>query len=203
MQIISYRTYSKMLSKEALEHVYNVMKDTVSKQYVVRLTTLVGAKGNASRYVLSVRATDWNSLNAELASLDFTNTLQPKDWDSVERDYNRWQSYSCSPNKKRVPENHIFDEDKSVKWNREQAAIHNQEVDEEVKEKNRTKNEMYQKLLQQIGVNIQYEMDCRINYDQAMLIWEYVRTHSSEQLFSRWREELSDFIELLNTLYGF
>lgn len=203
MQIISYRTYSKMLPKEVLDHVYNVMKDPIGKQYVVRFTTLVGLKNDSTKYVLTVRASDWDSLNAELVSLDFTNTLQSKDWDSVERDYNRWQAYSCSPSKKRVKEGHTFDEDMSVKWNREQVAIHNHEVDEEVKEKNRTKNEMYQKLLQQIGVNIQYEMDCRINYDQAMLIWEYVRTHSSESLFSKWRNDLSDFIELLNSLHSF
>lgn len=47
--------------------------------------------------------------------------------------YNRYNVEAIRPNIKHVPKGYIFDEDKSVKWNREQVEAHNQEYDRAMK----------------------------------------------------------------------
>ena len=71
-------------------------------------------------------------------------TFTAKDLDSA---YSLYSSMSCKPSAKRYPENYVLDEDKTVRWNREQVKKHNDAVEEEVKrlnsEKNAKREELY------------------------------------------------------------
>lgn len=43
--------------------------------------------------------------------------------------YNRYNVKAVRPDIEKWPEDHVVDEEQSVKWNREQVAAHNEEVD--------------------------------------------------------------------------
>lgn len=44
----------------------------------------------------------------------------PKSWYDIQADFEEMQKMSCVPqNIRKVPNNFIFDEDQSVKWNKE------------------------------------------------------------------------------------
>lgn len=47
-------------------------------------------------------------------------------WDEIRAEYEAMSSMSCKPDFFPVSKTHVFDEDKSVKWNREQVESHNQ-----------------------------------------------------------------------------
>ena len=60
-------------------------------------------------------------------------TDKTKSWNEIQEDFDRMQRMNCVPvDIKKVPENYVFDEDQSVKWNKEQVKINNQKYKEEV-----------------------------------------------------------------------
>lgn len=60
---------------------------------------------------------------------------------------NQYTDFSCKPSYKKYKEGTIFDEEKSVRWNREEVDRKNNLRQEEVKRLNREKNQMYEKLV--------------------------------------------------------
>ena len=55
-----------------------------------------------------------------------------------------WDEFSCKPNTPKYKEGHIFDEDKSVKWNRKEVKRLNDCHNEEAKILSTTKNKLYE-----------------------------------------------------------
>lgn len=53
--------------------------------------------------------------------------------ESSHASYNRYNVEAIYPDIKKWPEGYIVDEEKSVKWNREQVEFHNKEVDKATK----------------------------------------------------------------------
>ena len=57
--------------------------------------------------------------------------------------YNEWHTFSCQPITKKIKIGTVLDEEKSVKWNREEVERINKQHDEEVKELNQQKNKLW------------------------------------------------------------
>lgn len=74
---------------------------------------------------------------------------------------------------KRVPLNFVFDEDKSVKWNKEQAQKNNDDYDNEVKRLKQEKIKRRDEIYAEIYKTIQEEVGFGISEKKAAKIWEY------------------------------
>lgn len=91
-----------------------------------------------------------------------------------------WQKYEAMENMgrnpygfKRVPSNFVFDEDKSVKWNKEKAQKNNDDYDNEVKRLNQEKMKRRNEIYAEIYKVIQEEVGFGISEKKAAKIWEY------------------------------
>lgn len=54
-------------------------------------------------------------------------------WDKAIENYEKACRMSCKPDFQRLPKDYITDEDKSVKWNREQVEENHKQYDDAVK----------------------------------------------------------------------
>lgn len=82
------------------------------------------------------------------------------DWDDIQREFDRVNAMSCKPvGMQRYKAGHIFDENMSVKWNRDKLAEENKKFQDEVARLNTLKNKgflavhelVYQKIQEDIG----------------------------------------------------
>lgn len=55
---------------------------------------------------------------------------------------NEYTNFSCKPKNRKCKICEVFDDDRSVRWNREEVERRNKLHEEEVKELNRKKNEL-------------------------------------------------------------
>lgn len=124
-----------------------------------------------------------------------------KTWDELRNEYLKVGEMSCEPaNIKKVPLGYIFDEDKSVKWNREQVEINNKNYHEEVIKLKSKRCECMAVVLDNIYTSIQEDMSCEISREQAKTIWDYAYDigHSGGvyDIFS-YLSDLMEFVESL------
>lgn len=82
------------------------------------------------------------------------------DWDDIQREFDRVNAMSCKPvGMQKYKAGHIFDENMSVKWNRDKLAEENKKFQDEVARLNTLKNKgflavhelVYQKIQEDIG----------------------------------------------------
>lgn len=91
-----------------------------------------------------------------------------RDFKEIAADMEKMYSMSCKPSFARVKEGHVFDEDKSVKWNREQVELNNEKYDSEVKKLNTEKNRVRDTLLDEMyEAIVEYVGKKHINKDKA------------------------------------
>lgn len=96
---------------------------------------------------------------------------QIRDWTEIIDDLERMCAMSCKPTRHRLKPDTVIDEDKSVKWNREEVQRQNDLYEQEVKELNSKKNRLRDSLYDEIYEKISYELD--IPKDKAKPIWAY------------------------------
>jgi hypothetical protein len=100
----------------------------------------------------------------------------------VER-LNEVRNLSCKPEGiSMVRDGYIFDEDKSVKWNREQVTKNNQKYQDEVKrlnqEKMRKREEVYSDFYKDILESLSIATGGKkFSTGQAKIIWKYMEGH--------------------------
>ena len=120
------------------------------------------------------------------------------DIDNAKAKFENATFISCKPGEgfMRVKTGHIFDENKTVKWNREEVERVNNEYQEEVARLNRVKNEAYQDAIKDIIHYIMQETD--LSESKADVFWNYVysKYHSGYELFDR----LDEIIEFYNSV---
>lgn len=82
------------------------------------------------------------------------------DWNNIQREFDRVNAMSCKPvGMQKYKAGHIFDENMSVKWNRDKLAEENKKFQDEVARLNTLKNKgllavhelVYQKIQEDIG----------------------------------------------------
>lgn len=87
--------------------------------------------------------------------------------------WNSVRTSSCTPDMVRLPNNYITDEDKSVKWNREQVEKNHKEYDKQVKLLGKKKNEEMSKIMHAIYDFISDKAGVRLSNQTAEKIWQY------------------------------
>ena len=111
---------------------------------------------------------------------------------------------SCLPNFKRLPNNYITDEDKSVKWNIEQVKRNHLEYNEEVKRLQKIKTTDFNKIR---DVLIEYICDkLKIKYNRKIgliIINESNRNNfdnTIDEFFNKIEENINFVYDILNEL---
>lgn len=104
----------------------------------------------------------------------------------VER-LNKLRNMSCKPvGMSLVEEGYVFDEDKSVKWNREQVSKNNQKYQEEVKRLNQDKmkarEETYAAFYKDIADALTRAIGGKekVTTEQAKVVWKYFEAHLTD-----------------------
>lgn len=115
--------------------------------------------------------------------------------------WQNWYNMSCKPTDiKKYKTSDVIDENKSVKWNREEIERRNANYNREVANLNTKRNIAREDMYKMIYAYIIDETGGKCNESKAKIIWDYVyreNHHSgSNQLF----EALDDMLEFINEL---
>lgn len=101
-------------------------------------------------------------------------TKQPKEWHDIRSDFEVMQRMSCVPaHIRKVPSDYIFDENQSVKWNRDKVQENNNFYQAEVARLNTLKNEARDEIHEDIYHAIQCDVGHGLSRKGAMGIWNY------------------------------
>ena len=111
-----------------------------------------------------------------------------KDWKELIRDMQKVDAMRCKPDFTRLSNNFITDEDKSVKWNREQVEENHKQYDDAVKELNTKKNKCCNEAEENIYKVIQDTVGHHISKEAAKSVW-YEADHDMGRL-----QNLCDFL---------
>ena len=80
---------------------------------------------------------------------------------------------SCKPDMVRLSNNYVTDENKSVKWNREQVALNHEEYDKQVAVLQEQKNKAISDLTHEIYDHISDKVGVNLSNQSAEQIWQY------------------------------
>lgn len=121
-----------------------------------------------------------------------------KSWDEIQEDFDRMQRMSCVPvDIKKVPENYVFDEDQSVKWNKEQVEINNRKYKEEVARLNTLKNKARDSVYEDIYRNIREEVGHDLSRDKAKVIFAYAYEQGHAYGITEVKHYLDEIMEVV------
>lgn len=95
----------------------------------------------------------------------------------------------------RVKDNHVFDEELSVRRNREMVAEHNKRVEDMTREKQNKQAELYQQLTNDVVTYIVDSYD--MSEEQARIVERFVYTekHSFMCDYFSWIDEVASMVE--------
>lgn len=93
---------------------------------------------------------------------------------SIREQYNTYIEMSCRPSFSKVRPDYIFDEDKSVKWNREQAILNNEKYSAELSALNTRKNKARDAIYKSIYNYIQQEIGNNFSENKAKAVFNYI-----------------------------
>lgn len=117
-------------------------------------------------------------------------------WAEFQQRWNQMEEMSCKPSFKKVPGDYVFDEDKSVKWNKEQVQKNNEQYEKEVARLNTAKNKVRDEINADICAFIQEQVGHHLSAKKAKEIWNYVNDHCKTYHVDR-RFFLEDTINML------
>lgn len=122
-------------------------------------------------------------------------------WDEIQSEFDAMRHLSCVPSGIcKVPLNHVFDENKSVKWNKEEVVRHNEEYQAEVARLNTEKNKQREAVVSHIIEKIQEDVRHNLSAKKAKAIWDYAYKSSHAYGFNAIYETLAELIELADVL---
>ena len=125
----------------------------------------------------------------------------PKSWYDIQAEFDIMQKMSCVPqNIRKVPQNFIFDENQSVKWNKEQVIANNNAYAEEVARLNTLKNKRRDSIYEDIYFTIQCEVGHDLSREKAILIWNYAYEQGHSYGISQICNYLEELICLVDRL---
>lgn len=121
-----------------------------------------------------------------------------KGWDEIQREFEAMQKMSCKPNFSKLPKDWVTDENQSVRWNREQVALNNQNYDREVARLNTEKNKARNSIMADIYLLIQDEVGCGLDKESAKEIWAYAYDKGHSYGIREIKIHLDEIIELVS-----
>lgn len=120
-----------------------------------------------------------------------------KDWGEIQDDFEAMQRFSCVPTDIfKVRPDHVFDEDKSVKWNKEQVVINNEDYKKEVARLNTEKNKIRDSINEDIYYAIQCEVGKKLSREKAIAIWDLAYEKGSSYGYNEILYHLQSLMEL-------
>lgn len=96
----------------------------------------------------------------------------------LQDEWDRMEQMSCKPSFRKLPSGYITDEEKSVKWNKEQVEQNHLKYENEVKRLNTLKNKTRDEIYNRTFEIIQKEIGRGISLEQAKKIWSFVDDYS-------------------------
>ena len=107
------------------------------------------------------------------------------DWDEAKRRFRLYYDFQCTPSTKKLRPDHIEDEDKSVKWNRQFVEDNHKKHDNEVKALNRKKNALKEEAADFVKYLICYELDWKLTDDDVERYYQ--------DWYGNWHDECLDY----------
>lgn len=86
-------------------------------------------------------------------------------WASIEEYFDDFLCFSTNPTKEKLDANYVFNEDKSVKWNRTEVEKHNKKYEDEVNNLLHQKNRLWNIFVSNLISNIKSEFGLDQTYD--------------------------------------
>ena len=120
-----------------------------------------------------------------------------KTWEEIENAFEDLDRLSWSPNFCRLPEGYIIDENQSVKWNREQVRLTNENYRKELADLNAKKSEARSAILNDVYEYIQFEVGNNLSRESAIKIWEYAYAEGRDDGIHYIKCCLDDVIDLI------
>lgn len=124
-----------------------------------------------------------------------------KDWQTIRTEFEAMERMSCVPaGIRKVRADHIFDEERSVRWNREMVEKNNADYQAEVARLNTEKNKRRDAILEDIYRLIQEDVGRDLSRVKAQRLWAYAWELGHANGFPDVYYHLQDAIELARML---
>ena len=124
-----------------------------------------------------------------------------KDWQTARTEFEAMEWMSCVPaDIRKVRADHIFDEEKSVRWNREMVEKNNADYQAEVARLNTEKNKRRDAILEGIYRLIQEDVGHDLSRVKAQRLWTYAWELGHANGFHDIYYHLQDMVELAKML---
>lgn len=120
-----------------------------------------------------------------------------RDWTEILTDLEDMCSMSCKPTRKKLKADTIIDEEKSVKWNREEVQRQNDLYKEELKDLNTKKNNRRDTLEKEVFEKIADEIK-GVSVEKARHIWNYAYEDSHSYGVISVISTVQELIDLFN-----
>lgn len=123
------------------------------------------------------------------------------EWSDIQKELESASAMSCKPlGLSRYSKDHVFDENKSVKWNREQVEKANQRYDAEVARLNAEKNKRMNAAYNAIYARIQEDVGHGLSLYSAQAIWGYAEDRGHSYGFYATIAYLDDLMDLVSRI---
>lgn len=124
-----------------------------------------------------------------------------KDWQTLRAEFEAMEQMSCVPaGIKKVRADHIFDDEKSVRWNREMVEKNNADYQAEVTRLNTVKNKRRDAILENAYRLIQEDVGHDLSRVKAQRLWAYAWEQGHANGFPDVYYHLMDMVELARML---
>lgn len=126
---------------------------------------------------------------------------QPKEWYEIQREFDSMQEMSCVPTiLRKVKADFVYDENQSVKWNREWVENNNLRYQQEVARLNTEKNKRRDAIYEDIYYAIQCEVGHDLSRSKAIALWNYAYAQGHAYGIHSIMSCLNEIMELADTL---
>ena len=120
-----------------------------------------------------------------------------RSYEEIREDFITLAHMSCKPTLVKPRANDVIDEEKSVRWNREEVERRILAYEEEVKELNRKKNAYRDELVNEVCKTIKNDIK-GISINDARRIWEYAKANNDDWIGTF--ADIEDLVELIDSI---
>lgn len=119
------------------------------------------------------------------------------EWNDIQSEYDAMNAMPCVPSGiRKVRADHVFDENQSVLWNRQQVEDNNRRYKEEVARLNTEKNKRRDAIYEKIYAAIQSEVGHRLSRKKAMALWNLAYEYGHAYGIHEIKIHLDELMEL-------